>query len=177
MTFFSLEKYSPSVSDLASCWVAPNCTIVGNVIISANVSVWFGAVIRGDNEMIQIGKGSNIQEYSILHTDKGWPLVVESGCTIGHNSILHGCKIGTNSLVGMGSILLNGVQVGKNCTIGAGTLLVQEQIIPDGSLVVGRPGKVIRRLSQEEISANKKAAITYSNKIETYQSSLKQVSD
>ena len=173
MTFYSLREHSPHLHDPSTCWFAPNSNIVGRVVISGNVSVWFGSVIRGDNEDIQIGDGSNIQENSILHTDIGWPLLVGAGCTIGHGCILHGCKLGENSLVGMGSTLLNGAEVGKNCIIGAGSLLVQKQVIPDGSLVFGRPGKVIRNLSKEEISTNKKAAILYIDKIDAYRNGLK----
>ena len=173
MTLYSLRDYSPHLYEPSTCWFAPNCNIAGRVVISGNVSVWFGSVIRGDNEEIQIGYGSNIQENSILHTDMGWPLLVGAGCTIGHGCILHGCEIGSNSLVGMGSTLLNGVEIGKNCIIGAGSLLVQKQAIPDGSLVFGRPGKVIRQLSEDEINANKKAAILYSSKIDAYRNGLK----
>ena len=173
MTLYSLRDYSPHLYEPSTCWFAPNCNIIGKVFIFGNVSVWFGAVIRGDNEEIEIGDGSNIQENSILHTDMGWPLLVGAGCTIGHGCILHGCKLGSNSLVGMGSTLLNGAEIGKDCIIGAGSLLVQKQVIPNGSLVFGRPGKVIRHLSQEEIHANKKAARLYSNKIDAYRNGLK----
>ena len=175
MTFYSLRDHSPHLYEPSTCWFAPNCNILGRVVISGNVSIWFGSVIRGDNEEIQIGDGSNIQENSILHTDMSWPLLVGDGCTIGHGCILHGCKLGSNSLVGMGSTLLNGVEIGKNCIIGAGSLLVQKQVIPDGSLVFGRPGKVIRHLSQQEINDNKKAAIIYSDKIDSYRNELKAI--
>jgi carbonic anhydrase/acetyltransferase-like protein (isoleucine patch superfamily) len=173
MTLYSLKDYSPHLYEPSTCWFAPNCNIIGKVVIFGNVSVWFGAVIRGDNEEIEIGDGSNIQENSILHTDMGWPLLVGAGCTIGHGCILHGCKLGSNSLVGMGSTLLNGAEIGKDCIIGAGSLLVQKQVIPNGSLVFGRPGKVIRHLSQEEIHANKNAARLYSDKINAYRNGLK----
>ena len=177
MPFFSLNEHSPYVSKPETCWFAPNCNIIGNVNISHRVSVWFGAVVRGDNEEISIGASSNIQENSILHTDQGFPLVIDPGCTIGHASILHGCKIENNSLIGMGSIVLNGARIGKNCIIGAGSLIVQDQIIPECSLVLGRPGKIIRQLSESEIDSNKRAALIYSEKIKLYRSSLHHTAD
>ena len=177
MPLLSLNDNSPYVAEPSSCWFAPNCNIIGNVSISSGVSVWFGAVVRGDNEEIQIKANSNIQENSILHTDEGFPLVIDAGCTIGHASILHGCKIGGNSLIGMGSTILNGAQIGKNCIIGAGSLIVQDQIIPEGSLVFGRPGKIIRQLSKQEVNSNKRAAMIYSKKIKIYRSSLHHFTD
>ena len=176
MNFFSLKDNLPNIAEPETCWFAPNCTIIGKVIIFPSVSIWFGAVIRGDNDVIQIGKGSNIQENSLLHTDEGFPLIVEEGCTIGHSSILHGCKIGSNSLIGMGSTVLNGAKIEPNCIIGAGSLIVQEQVIPEGSLVYGRPGKIIRVLSKREITSNKRAAAVYIEKIKVYRNSLYQIS-
>ena len=172
MSFFSFKGISPKIIESVSCWFAPNAKIIGDVTIFPNVSIWFGSVIRGDNEGIVISKNSNIQENSILHTDKGYPLQIEQGCTIGHASILHGCRIGPNTLIGMGSTILNGAEVGKNCIIGAGSLVVQNQLIPDGSLVIGRPGKIIRKLSKTEINLNKNAAAVYQAKITDYRNSF-----
>ncbi|MED5532426.1 MAG: gamma carbonic anhydrase family protein [Pseudomonadota bacterium] len=172
MTLFSLNDELPNVFEPTTCWLAPDSKIIGRVLIFPRVSIWFGAIIRGDNEEIQIGKGTNVQENSILHTDKGSPLKIGDGCTIGHASILHGCQIGDNSLIGMGSTVLNGAQVEANCIVGAGSLIVQNQRIPKGSLVVGRPGKIIRTLSKIEIDSNRRAAMVYMEKILAYRNSL-----
>ncbi len=177
MALFLLKNHKPNIVKPSTCWFADSAIILGKVTVYAKVSVWFGAVIRGDNEEIQIQKNSNIQENSILHTDEGFPLLVEEGCTIGHNSTLHGCRVGYNSLIGMGTTILNGAQIGPNCVVGAGSLILQEDKIPEGSLVVGRPGKVIRELSENEIKSNRLAAKSYSDKIKDYRSLLHQIID
>jgi len=142
-------------------WIAPNATIVGDIVIKNEVSIWFNAVLRGDIEKITIGEGSNVQDGSVLHTDPGCPLIVGSDVTIGHIVMLHGCQIGNNSLIGIGSTILNKVQIGCNCIIGANTVITENKIMPDNSLVVGSPGKVIRQLNKKEIGQIKENAEEY----------------
>lgn len=132
------------------CWIAVSATVVGNVEIGEEVGVWFGAVVRGDNEPMRIGARTNIQDLSMLHSDRGSPLTIGENCTIGHRAILHGCTIGDGTLVGMGAIILNNARIGKGCLIGAGALITEGKEIPDGSLVMGSPGKVIRELTEEQ---------------------------
>jgi len=140
---------------------AEGCRIVGDVKIGKDSSVWYNAVIRADADQITIGEGTNIQDNCVLHVDEGHPLSVRNGVTVGHGVILHGCSIGDNTLIGMGSIILNDAVIGKNCIIGAGTLVTQRKTIPDGSLVYGNPAKVIRQLTEEEIASNQRSAKEY----------------
>ena len=127
-------------------WVAPDANVIGQVVLEDEASVWFGATLRGDNEEIRLGRGSNIQENSVLHTDMGSPLTIGTDCTIGHKAMLHGCTIGDGTLIGMGATILNGARIGRGCLIGACALITEDKEIPDGSLVMGAPGKVIRTL-------------------------------
>lgn len=142
-------------------YIAENATIIGNVSILENSSVWFGAVLRGDINYIKIGRNSNIQENSVVHVDKNFPVNIGDNVTIGHSAIIHGCTIGNNSLIGMGAIILNGAKIGDNTLVGAGTLITQNKEIPSGVLVVGNPGKVIRNLTENEILSLKKSAENY----------------
>ena len=146
--FYDLKDKKPQTS--SENWVAPNATIIGDVILEKNSSIWFNAVLRGDIENIHISEGSNIQDGSILHTDKGCPLKVGKNVTVGHLVMLHGCTIGDNSLIGIGAVILNNAKIGKNCIIGAKALITENKEIPDNSLVVGSPGKVIREVTEEE---------------------------
>lgn len=159
MSLYALGDVTPTIADDA--WVAPGSYVVGNVVLAAKSSVWFGCTLRGDNEEISIGAGSNVQENCVLHTDMGFPLTVGAGCTIGHKAMLHGCTIGDNSLIGMGATVLNGAVIGKNCLIGAGALITEGKTIPDGSLVVGAPGKVVRQLDDDAISRLALSALAY----------------
>lgn len=159
MSLYALGDVAPQVAEGA--WVAPGCYVVGNVVIEARASVWFGGTLRGDNECITIGAGSNVQENCVLHTDMGFPLSIGAGCTIGHKAMLHGCTIGENCLVGMGATVLNGAVIGKNCLIGAGALITEGKVIPDGSLVVGAPGKVVRNLDDAAIKGLRQSALHY----------------
>ena len=131
-------------------WVAPNATLVGKVKLEAGASVWFNAVLRGDNELIHIGENSNVQDGTVMHTDMGFPLTLGKGVTIGHNVMLHGCTVGDYSLIGINAVVLNGAKIGKNCIIGANALIPEGKEIPDGCLVVGSPGKVVRDLTDEQ---------------------------
>ena len=148
---YDLEKNVPKVDNDA--WVAPNATIIGKVKLEKNSSIWFNAVLRGDIELITIGENSNIQDGSVLHTDPGYPLTVGKGVTVGHMVMLHGCQISDDTLIGIGSIILNNAKIGKNCIVGANTLITENKIIPDNSLVVGSPGKVLRKVTDKEIRA------------------------
>jgi carbonic anhydrase/acetyltransferase-like protein (isoleucine patch superfamily) len=146
--FYDLKDKKPQNS--GENWVAHNATIIGDVTLEKNSSIWFNAVLRGDIENIHIGEGSNIQDGSILHTDPGYPLKVGKDVTVGHLVMLHGCTIGDNSLIGIGAVILNNAKIGKNCIIGAKALITENKEIPDNSLVVGSPGKIIREVTEEE---------------------------
>jgi len=146
---YDLEKNVPEIN--ADSWVAPNAIIIGKVKLEKNSSVWFNAVLRGDIEKIVIGENSNIQDGSVLHTDPGYPLTVGKGVTVGHMVMLHGCEISDDTLIGIGSTILNKAKIGKNCIIGANTLVTENKVIPDNSLVLGSPGKVIRKVTDDEI--------------------------
>ena len=130
-------------------WVAPDANLIGKVVLEAEASVWFGCTLRGDNEEIRVGAGSNVQENVVCHTDMGFPLRIGANCTIGHKAMLHGCTIGDGSLIGMGATVLNGAVIGRGCLIGAGALITEGKTIPDGSLVMGAPGKVVRMLDAD----------------------------
>ena len=149
--FYDLKDKKPKSS--GENWVAPNATIIGDVTLEKNSSIWFNAVLRGDLENIHIGEGSNIQDGSVLHTDPGYPLKVGKNVTIGHLVMLHGCTIGDNSLIGIGAVILNNTKIGNNCIIGAKTLIAENKEIPDDSLVVGSPGRIIRKVTEDEKKA------------------------
>ncbi len=144
---YTLDGITPEIAPDA--WIAPDANLIGKVVIGAAASVWFGTTIRGDNEEIRLGDGSNIQENCVLHTDIGYPLVIGANCTIGHKAMLHGCTIGAGSLIGMGATVLNGAKIGRACLIGANALVTEGKEIPDGSLVMGAPGRVVRQLDDE----------------------------
>lgn len=148
MTVYSLDGATPEFPVAGTYWVAASADLIGKVRLRHNTSVWFHAVLRGDNEWIEVGEGSNVQDGAVLHTDMGAPLTIGANCTIGHKAILHGCTIGDNSLIGMGATVLNHVKIGRNCLIGANALIAEGKVIPDNSLVVGAPGKVIRTLDE-----------------------------
>ncbi|NWH09637.1 MAG: gamma carbonic anhydrase family protein [Alphaproteobacteria bacterium] len=149
MPLYALEDYVPELPSPGSYWIAPDAQVMGRVRLLAQASIWFGAVLRGDNEWITIGENTNIQDGSVLHTDLGVPLTVGRDVTVGHLVMLHGCEIGDNSLIGIGSVILNRARIGKNCLIGANTLIPEGKEIPDNSMVLGSPGKVVRQVSPE----------------------------
>ena len=170
---YALGDKTPQID--ADAWVAPGCHVIGDVTMAAGASVWFGAALRGDNEVIAVGAGSNIQENCVLHTDMGFPLTIGAGCTIGHKAMLHGCSIGENSLIGMGATVLNGAVIGKNCLIGAGALITEGKVIPDGTLVMGVPGKVVRELDAVTISGLQASANHYCENAARFRRDLKEV--
>jgi carbonic anhydrase/acetyltransferase-like protein (isoleucine patch superfamily) len=153
-------------------WAAPNSVLLGKVELCEDASVWFGAVLRGDNELIKVGARSNVQDGCILHTDPGFPLTIGEDCTIGHMVMLHGCTVGNGSLVGIGSIVLNGGRIGEGCLIGANTLITEGKEIPPRSMVLGSPGKVVRQLSEEESERLKASAGRYVANWKRYRAGL-----
>lgn len=159
MTLYTLDGIAPEMADGA--WAAPSAQLMGKVRLGAEASVWFGAVLRGDNELIDVGAGSNIQENTVCHTDMGFPLTIGRDCTIGHRAMLHGCTIGDETLIGMGATILNGAVIGRNCLIGACALITEGKEIPDGSLVMGSPGKVVRQLTEAQIEGLRRSAEGY----------------
>lgn len=161
MPIYSLADADLEVEDPDAYWVAPGAMLIGRVILKRNASVWFGAVLRGDNEPIVVGENSNVQDGSVLHTDMGSPLTLGRGVTVGHNAMLHGCEVGDYSLIGIGAVVLNGVKIGRNCIIGANALITEGKIIPDNSLVVGQPGKVVRERDPAHIAVLQMSAEHY----------------
>lgn len=150
MPVYSLGEARPELPGEGEYWVAPNATLVGRVILKRNASVWFGAVLRGDNAPITIGENANVQDGCVMHTDAGSPLTLGTNVTVGHLAMLHGCMVGDNSLIGIGAVVLDGARIGRNCLIGAKALIPEGKEIPDNSLVVGAPGRVVREVSDEQ---------------------------
>ncbi|MDH6232913.1 carbonic anhydrase/acetyltransferase-like protein (isoleucine patch superfamily) [Mesorhizobium soli] len=161
MSIYAIDGTKPEFEDEGSNWIAPDATVIGIVKIGRNVGIWFGAVIRGDNDPITIGADTNIQEHTMMHNDPGFPLSIGAGCTIGHRAVLHGCTIGDNSLIGMGAIVLNGARIGRNCLVGAGALVTEGKEFPDNSLIVGAPAKAVRVLDDATIEGLRKSAEHY----------------
>lgn len=161
MTSYALADKKPQYPAKGEYWVAPNATVIGDVILKPGASVWFGAVVRGDNDPIVIGENTNIQDGSVLHSDPGEPLIIGDGVTVGHMVMLHSCEIGDNSLIGIGAVVLGRAKIGKNCIIGAGALITEGKVIPDNSLVMGQPGKVVRELRPEQVEHLRYSAAHY----------------
>ncbi|QQQ18259.1 gamma carbonic anhydrase family protein [Brevundimonas vitis] len=161
MNVYALGGKKPQLPPEGEYWIAPNATVLGDVILKQGASVWFGAVLRGDNDPITIGENSNVQDGSVLHTDAGEPLTLGRGVTVGHLAMLHGCTVGDNSLIGIGAVVLGRAVIGRDCIIGAGALIPEGKVIPDGSLVVGQPGRVVRALEPGQIAALEASAEHY----------------
>ena len=170
MPIYRLDQHSPKLAE-RTC-VAPTAVLIGQVILHASANIWFGAVLRGDNEPITVGENSNIQENSVLHTDVGAPLTIGKNVTIGHSVTLHGCTIGDNSLIGMGATVLNHAKIGANSIVGAGALVTEGKEFPDGALLVGSPAKVLRMLTNEEITRLPNNAHHYSARGQHYATHL-----
>ena len=173
MTTYVLDGIAPELPDKGTFWIAASADVIGRVRLERNASVWFNAVLRGDNELILVGEGSNIQDGCVLHTDMGSPLTIGKNCTIGHKAMLHGCTIGENSLVGIGATILNHAVIGRNCLIGAHTLIPERKIIPDNSVVMGSPGRVVRELDAEAIARLTAAAASYVRNWQRYAKGLR----
>ncbi|MFK7875236.1 MAG: gamma carbonic anhydrase family protein [Paracoccaceae bacterium] len=174
MTLYALGDVQPRCD--ADSWVAPDANLIGDIVLMPGASVWFGSTLRGDTETITVGAGSNVQENCVCHTDLGYPLIIGENCTIGHKVMLHGCQIGNNSLIGMGATILNGAKIGNNCLIGAGALITEGKEIPDGSLVMGVPGKVVRQLDAAAIQGLTQSALHYQDNMRRFRSDLRQIS-
>ena len=170
---FNLGAAVPELPAEGEYWIAPGATVVGRVILKKNASIWFGSVLRGDNDPIVIGENSNIQDGSVLHTDTGSPLTIGDNVTVGHKVMLHGCTIGDNSLIGIGSVILNGAVIGKNCLIGANALITEGKVIPDNSVVMGAPGKVVRELDEAGVQRLTLSALHYVENWKRYVRDLK----
>jgi carbonic anhydrase/acetyltransferase-like protein (isoleucine patch superfamily) len=170
---YALDDIAPIIDP--DTWVAPDANVIGRITLEAGASVWFGATLRGDNEEIRVGEGSNVQENCVFHTDMGFPLTIGRSCTIGHKAMLHGCTIGDGSLVGMGATILNGAVIGQGCLIGAGALVPEGKVIPDGSLVMGMPGKVVRELDAEAQARLLASAAHYSERMRRFRTGLRPV--
>lgn len=175
-SLFAIEGKGPQFADEASCFIAPNAAIIGDVIIGRHVSVWFSATIRGDNETMTIGDDTNIQDGAVLHSDLGYPLSVGNGATIGHRAVVHGCHIGDNCLIGIGTIVMNGAVIGDNCLVGAGAIVTEGKQFPAGSLILGAPARLLRALTEDEISKLKGSAQHYVQNGQRFQG-LEAVSD
>ncbi len=172
MTLYSLNGDAPQTPDDGDYWVAPGAHVIGKVVLGSGCSIWFGSTLRGDNEVITIGAGTNVQENTVMHTDMGYPLTIGAGCTIGHKAMLHGCILGDNTLIGMGATVLNGARIGKNCLIGAGALITEGKEIPDGALVMGAPGRVVRELDEMAIAGFRQTARHYQERMRLFREGL-----
>ena len=170
MTVYRLGDAAPVIP--ASAFVAPNATVIGKVALGERASVWFGAVIRGDNEWIRIGDASNVQEGAVLHTDPGSPLTIEAEVTVGHQAMLHGCTIGEGSLIGIQAVVLNGAVIGRECLVGAGAIVTEGKVFPDRSLILGAPAKVVRQLSEEDVQRLRGSAASYAARAALFASDL-----
>lgn len=173
MAIYQLDDLAPTIH--SSAWVADNAQVMGHVTLAEHTSVWFGVVIRGDSSTISVGKGSNVQDNSVLHADEGMPLTIGEGVTVGHQVMLHGCTVGNNSLIGIGAIVLNGAKIGNNCLVGAGALVTEGKEFPDGSMIIGSPAKAVRMLSPEQIEGLKMSAQHYIDNARRYKNGLKKL--
>lgn len=175
MPLYVIDGAEPELPSGNRFWIAPGARVIGKVRLGLDASVWFGVVLRGDNEEIVIGPRSNVQDNSVCHTDPGFPLRVGQNCTIGHRAILHGCTIGDNSLIGMGATLLNGANIGRNCLVGANALVTESKSFPDNSLIVGSPAKVLRELDEAAIARLSESAARYVANSRRYAAGLVQL--
>jgi len=177
MSLYTIDGIRVELPGEGEYWIAPNAILIGQVRLRKHASVWFNTVIRGDNDIIDIGERTNIQDGCVLHTDKGYPMVISDGCTVGHMAMLHGCTIGPNTLIGIGATLLNGSKIGANCIIGAHSLVTEGKEIPDNSMVMGSPGKVVRELSDTDAGHLKKLSKHYVDNSARYNAGFRPQSD
>lgn len=175
MPLYSLGDQIPETPAPDRYWIAPDANVIGAVTIGDDVGIWFGTTLRGDNERITVGRGTNIQEGVMVHSDPGFPATIGEGCTIGHHAIVHGCTIGDNSLIGMGATVLNGAKIGKNCLVGANALVTEGKEFPDNSLIVGSPAKVIRTLDDAAVEGLRRSAENYVANWKRFSCDLKQL--
>ena len=175
MPIYQLDDLRPEFPEEGRYWIAETAVLIGRVRLKADSSVWWGAVLRGDNEWIELGERSQIQDNSTLHTDPGFPLTIGTGCVIGHNVVMHGCSIGDNSLVGMGAIMLNGARIGKNCLVGAGALITEGKEFPDNSMIIGTPARRVRDVDDDVIKAIAFGADIYVKRHRQYAKALQRI--
>jgi carbonic anhydrase/acetyltransferase-like protein (isoleucine patch superfamily) len=173
MAIYALDGAAPKIAD--SAWVADSAQVMGDVVLAEDASIWFGVVIRGDTETIRIGRGSNIQDLSVLHADHGMPLTVGEDVTVGHQVMLHGCTVGDGSLIGIGAVVLNGAKIGKGCLVGAGSLVTEGKEFPDGSMILGSPAKVVRQLTPEQLEGLRQSAKHYVDNAQRFRTGLKKI--
>jgi len=175
MPIYELKDAKPEFPAEGDYWIAETATLIGRVRLKKHTSVWFGAVLRGDNEWIEIGEGSNVQDNSTCHTDRGFPLTIGKNCTVGHNVILHGCTLEDGALVGMGSVVMNGAVIGRNSIVGAGAVITEGKTFPDNSLIVGAPARVVRTLDEKAREMIRGGADIYVRRSHEYAKNLKRI--
>ena len=173
MAIYHLDDLQPQLHETA--WVADSAQVMGNVALAADTSIWFGVVLRGDTEVIRVGKGSNIQDNSVLHADVGFPLNIGENVTVGHQVMLHGCTVGDGSLIGIQAVVLNGAKIGRHCLVGAGALVTEGKEFPDGSMILGSPAKVVRQLTPEQIAGLERSAAHYVENARRFKAGLKKI--
>ena len=173
MAVYELDGVAPSVPD--SAWIADSAQVMGDVVLGEDASVWFGTVVRGDTDKVTIGAGTNIQDASVLHADRGVPLVIGANVTVGHQVMLHGCTIGDETLIGIGAVVLNNAKIGKNCLVGAGSLVTEGKEFPDGSMILGSPAKVVKQLSPEQIEGLRRSARHYVENAHRFKKGLRKI--
>jgi len=173
MAIYELDGVAPRIED--SAWVADSAQVIGNVELAADVSVWFGATIRGDTELIRVGSGSNIQDGSVLHADVDQPLTIGNQVTVGHKVMLHGCTVGDGSLIGIGAVVLNGAKIGRRCIVGAGALVTEGKEFPDGSMILGSPARAVRELTSEQQAGLLRSAAHYVENARRYRAGLHKI--
>ena len=175
MAIYSLDGQAPELPADSRYWIAETAVVIGRVRLRQDASIWWGSVLRGDNEWIEVGERTNIQESCTLHTDMGFPMVIGADCTIGHNVVLHGCTIAEGSLIGMGAVVLNGAKIGKNSLVGAGALVTEGKVFPDNSLIVGAPARAIRTLDEKAVAMTARGADIYVQRSQQYAKGLKRI--
>jgi len=175
MAIYELDGQRPDLPADERYWIAESATVIGTVRLKRDASVWYGASLRGDNEWVEVGERSNIQENCVLHTDIGFPLTIGKGCTIGHAVILHGCTIADDSLIGMGAIVLNGVKIGRHCLVGAGAVVTENKVFPDNSLIVGAPARAVRQVDDKILQLIAESADFYVNNSQRYRKGLRKI--
>ena len=173
MALYQLDEFVPQLADGA--WVADSAQVIGNVVLAEDANVWFGVVLRGDNEVLRIGRGSNVQDGTIMHTDMGYPLTIGDKVTIGHQVMLHGCTVGDGSLIGIQAVVLNGAKIGRHCLVGAGSLVTEGKEFPDGSLIMGTPARVVRQLTPEQIEGLERNAEHYVENAHRFKAGLRKL--
>ena len=173
MALYQLDEHFPRLAD--GVWVADSAQVIGNVELAEGASIWFGAILRGDNEPLRIGKGSNVQDGTVIHSDIGFPATLGENVTVGHQVMLHGCTIGDGSLIGIKAVVLNGAKIGRNCLVGAGSLVTEGKEFPDGSMIFGSPAKAVRQLTPEQIEGLQTAAADYVRNANRYKAGLKKI--